>query len=194
MNESNSSSEYYIKHILSTEWIPAKYISNTNKHIELLIDDTDSISFEEDDKIIYSVKSKNKNYVYNTVVSDIDFPTYDKITITIEKPLERRVYSRYNVDLLSTLNRNNISESCSVIDISKNGLKITTNIELDIKEYVNLLIPFNNQQTINVHCSVIYKDFNTIYKNTKKYVYGLKIIDLSHQDKQLLKEFLDTLD
>lgn len=193
MNKSDSSSEYYIKHILSTDWIPAKYISNTTKHITLLIDDTDSISFEEDDKIIYSVKSNNKNYVYNTIVSDIDFPTYDKITITIEKPLERRVYSRYNVNLLSELNRNDISESCSVIDISKNGFKITTNSDLSIKENIKLIIFLNSLQTIVADCCIIYKEFNNIYNNDNKFIYGCKIYNLSKEDKLLLNEFIDTL-
>lgn len=193
MKESNSSSEYYIKHILSTEWIPAKYISDNGKHIELLIEDTDSISFEEDDKIIYSVKSKNKNCTYNTVISDIDFPTYDKIVITIEKPLERRVYSRYNVNLSSTLTKNNLSEECSVVDISKNGFKIITNSKLLIKDFVDLSVPLGYNQFINAKCTVIYKSFNATYLNNNKFVYGLKITGLSLVDKNLLNDFINSL-
>lgn len=193
MKESNSSSEYYIKHILSTEWIPAKYISDNGKHIELLIEDTDSISFEEDDKIIYSVKSKNKNCTYNTVISDIDFPTYDKITITIEKPLERRVNSRYNVNLSSTIRKNNLSEECSVVDISKNGFKIITNKKLLIKDFVDLSVSLGCNQFINATCTVIYKTFNTIYSNNDSFVYGLKITSLSLADTNLLNDFIDSL-
>lgn len=193
MKESNSNSEYYIKHILSTEWIPAKYISDNGKHIELLIEDTDSISFEEDDKIIYSVKSKNKNCTYNTVISDIDFPTYDKIAITIEKPLERRVYSRYNVNLSSTFTRNNLSEECSVVDISTNGFKIITNGKLSIKDFIDLSVPLGDNQFINAKCTVIYKSFNATYLTNNKFVYGLHIKGLSLVDKNLLNDFINSL-
>ena len=193
MKESNSSSEYYIKHILSTEWIPAKYISDNGKHIELLIEDTDSISFEEDDKIIYSVKSKNKNCTFNTVISDIDFPTYDKIAITIEKPFERRCYSRYNVNLLATLQHDNDVQDCVVVDISKKGFKIITNTKLSVNDSINLSISLGGNQFIHSTCNVIHKSLNVNYLNNTKFVYGLKIASISFEDKTLLNDFVITL-
>lgn len=193
MNESNLKAGYFIKHILSSEWIPAKYISDNGQYIEFLIEDTDSISFEKDDKIVYSVKSKHKNYTYNTVVSDIDFPTYDKITITLKKPLERRSYSRFNVNLPSTISTNNDSMACSVVDISKNGFKIITDEDLTIKNFIDLNIQINDNENISAKCNIIYKSFNCDYLDNHKFVYGLKISSLDLSDKNLLKDFVESL-
>ncbi len=84
MKESIIKSDFNIKHILSSDWIPVKYISDDGDTLQFLIEDTNNMYFEKDDKIIYSVKSKNKDYIYNTVVDDIDFPTYNKFIIKIK--------------------------------------------------------------------------------------------------------------
>lgn len=193
MNESNSKTEYFVKHILSPEWIPAKYISSRGNHIEFLIEDTDGVSFEKDDKIVYFVKSKYNNSTFNTVIYDIDFPTYNKITITLEKPLERRSYSRFNVNLFSTVSKNQASSDCCVVDISKKGIKILTDLTFDLNDYVEVSIPLNNKDIITATCKVIYKGFNSEYLNSNKFAYGLKFINMSAFDSNLLCEFINSL-
>ena len=193
LNYKSSNSEYLIKHVLSTEWIIAKYISDNDDYIEFLIEDSNTVSFEKDDKIIYSIKSKNKNCTFNTVVSDIDFPTYDKITITVKKPFERRVYSRYNVNLSSTILKNGVSTDSIVVDISKNGFKIITNSDLDLKQTISMTVFIDDNVSLLVKCSVIYKQPNFDYSNQYKYMYGLKISEISNIDKSLLNDFISSL-
>ena len=193
MNESNLKTEYYIKHILSPEWIPAKYISSKGNHIEFLIEDTDGVSFEKDDKIVYFVKSKHNNSTHNTVIHDIDFPTYNKITVTLEKPLERRLYSRFNVNLLSTVNKKQFSSECSIVDISKKGMKILTDSSFALHDYLEVIVPLNNDDIITAKCKVIYKAFNSDYLDSRKFAYGLKIVNISNLDNKLLNDFIDSL-
>lgn len=193
MNYKNSSSEYYIKHILSSDWIVAKYISDNDDFIEFLIDDTNTISFEKDDKIIYSIKSKNKNCTFNTVVSDIDFPTYDKITITIKKPFERRVYSRFSVNLSSSFLKDGVLNESSVVDISKNGFKIITNSKLSVKDSIDITVCIDDGESITAKCSIVYKQVNDIYSKNYKYIYGLKISKIAESDKTFLNEFVSSL-
>lgn len=193
MNESNLKTEYFIKHILSPEWIPAKYISSKGNHIEFLIEDTDGVSFEKDDKIVYFVKSKYNNSTHNTVIYDIDFPTYNKITVTLEKPLERRIYSRFNVNLLSTVSKNSLSEECSVVDISKKGMKILSNNNFTLNDFLEIKVPLNDNDIITAKCKVIYKTFNSDYLDNHKFTYGLKIVKLSNLDNKLLNDFIDSL-
>lgn len=191
MKESIIKSDFNIKHILSSDWIPVKYISDDGDTLQFLIEDTNNMYFEKDDKIIYSVKSKNKDYIYNTVVDDIDFPTYNKFIIKIKKPFERRKYSRFNVNLQGLLVDFNCN--CNVVDISPKGLKILTKQTLSIKDNISVKIYLTDTDVIICNCDVIYKQLSNNFTDEFNLVYGLSIKDISFEDKTILKEFLLSL-
>ena len=193
MSYISSKSEYSIKHILSPDWIFAKYVSDNEEYIELLIEYNESISFENDDKIVFSIKSKNSNLVFNTVILDIDFPTYDKITIRIKKPFERRNYSRYNVSLNSVVFNDSYSEKCLTVDISEKGAKILSDLELPLKSLIELNISIGDSEFISIKGSIVYKQMNTTYNNKYKNIYGIKLVDISKQNKILLDDFILSL-
>lgn len=191
MKESMIKSDFNIKHILSSDWIPVKYISDDGDTLQFLIEDTNNMYFEKDDKIIYSVKSKNKDYIYNTVVDDIDFPTYNKFIIKIKKPFERRKYSRFNVNLQGLLVDFNCN--CNVVDISPKGLKILTKQTLSVKDNLSVKIYLTDTDVITCNCDVIYKQLSNNFTDEFNLVYGLSIKDISFEDKTILKEFLLSL-
>lgn len=193
MNYMNSKSEYRLKHILSSDWIIAKYILDTEDYIEFLIDYDSSISFEKDDKILYSIKSENSTISFNSTVIDIDFPTYDKITIRIKKPFERRTYSRYNVSLEANLSSINSDEICNIVDISKNGFKILSNSELNLKDLIDLNANINSSDSIKSSCLIVYKQDNIIYQHDYKYIYGVKVKSINRESVTLLDDFISSL-
>lgn len=193
MNNTLSKADFYIKHILSSEWIPTKYISETDKYITFVVEDTNNIFFEKNDKIIYSIKTKSKNHSYNTVVCDVDYPTYDKIMLTLEKPLERRLESRYNINIPSSYILNGSISDTSIVDVSKTGFKMVGNSILNLKDEIDLNIVITDTEIFNTKCKVVYRIKNNEYSKDYKYIYGLKITKILEQDKKLLLEFINSL-
>lgn len=190
MNYSNRKTEYKVKHILSSDWTIAKYILDDEDCIELLVEYNSLISFEKDDKILYSIESENSILSFNTVIDDIDFPTQDKITIRIKKPFERRHYSRYNVSLDSNISCTDGVESCCVVDVSVNGFKILTNLDLKLKNFIDLNINISDSEFIDSECLVVYKQLNTSYKQKYDFVYGVTIKHITPQNKRMLNDFI----
>lgn len=180
---------YEIKHFMSQEWSKISLLKESDNEITFLMTNND-ISFEEDDKILYSIKRPQNKEIYNSIVTDIDFLDNDKIAVTIRKPIERRSESRYRINLLTEITTNNETFTADVIDISSKGFRLNTKKQMSLKDDVLLHIPLTDKDVVICRAAVIYINPSD---NLDSYDYGLKITTISHDNRIVLKDFLSTL-
>lgn len=180
---------YAIKHFMSQEWSKVSLLKESNNEITFLMTSND-ISFEEDDKILYSIKRHQNKEIFNSIVTDIDFLDNDKIAITIRKPIERRSESRYGISLLTEITTDKETFTANVVDISTKGFRLNSKNHMSINDDVLLHLPLTDKDELICRASVIYKNPSD---NLESYDYGLKITTISNDNNIILKDFVSTL-
>lgn len=180
---------YAIKHFMSQEWLKVSLLKESDSEITFLMTNSD-ISFEEEDKILYSIKRPQNKEIFNSIVTDIDFLDNDKIAVTIRKPIERRSESRYGISLLSEITTNKETFTANIIDISTKGFRLNTNNNMSLNDDVLLHLPLTDKDELICRATVIYKNPSD---NLDSYNYGLKITTISNDNNTILKDFISTL-
>lgn len=170
----------YIKTMLGYDWIPVKIKDESLKTIKVSL--VGDYNFEEKDKIMFFINTKNVNQVFNTVILDVDYNSRtNEIILTISKSIEKRKYKRYNINLDCTIND---TLECKIINISKKGLKLISPKPLLESSYNVLIKDLDN---IFGQYKIIYGDKDKFSSN---YIYGMLLKDMSLEDTKILNDFL----
>lgn len=189
MSDNSRKTKFCIKHLMAKEWLQVYFLSEDQSHLKLIFEDENNY-FEIGDKIFYSESRNNHKQIYNSVVTDIDFVNINKTVITIQKHKERRQSKRYSVDLPAKIFANNFATNCSLRDISLKGIQIKSSEHINPNEDINISIFLTDTDTVDLTCRVVYK---TLSEEPNIFLYGLKIIFISTENKLLLKDFIKSI-
>ena len=174
---------------MSQEWIPVTLLKEDDTSLKFLVSNHDAF-FEENDKILYAIQRSKNKIVQNSVVTDIDFISDGRASITITKPIERRKDERFIMNIPAEIVSLEKNFSTIVTDISRRGFKFKTLESLSLKEEFKITINIANNVNITCKCLVVYKNPSS---ELKEYIYGCKISSISYENNLLLNDFIETL-